>query len=120
MLRRSKPLKRTGIKNKNKKPIKKRSAKTEKKYVERRELVKKVLRERPLCQACKVFAEHDGKTTYMQHLSRDLHEVKRRSQGGSILDESNILAVCRPCHFRITANPELAFTLGLAKHGWEK
>lgn len=102
------------------KPLRRRSKKTEEKYIDRRALVKKVLTERPLCEACKTFAQHDGKVTYNHHLSRDLHEIVRRSQGGSILDESNILAVCRPCHVRITANPELAFSLGLAKHGWQR
>lgn len=38
---------------------------------------------------------------------------------GSILDESNLLAVCRACHGRIGNHPQLAFDLGLAKHGWE-
>lgn len=100
--------------------LRRRSKKTEEKYVDRRALVKKILSERPLCEACKIFAKHEGKVTYNHHLSRDLHEIVRRSQGGSILDESNILAVCRPCHVRITANPELAFSLGLAKRSWEK
>jgi 5-methylcytosine-specific restriction endonuclease McrA len=125
MLRRKKPLKRTPIKRsatkaKPRKAIRKRSKKMSDTYVERRKLVEKVLQERPLCEACKIFATHDGKITFNHHLSRDLHEVIRRSQGGSILDEENILAVCRPCHTRITANPQLAFDLGLAKHGWER
>ncbi len=100
--------------------IRKRSKKTEIKYVERRKLVEKILKERPLCQACKVFAEYDKKPTYNQHLSRDIHEIIRRSQGGSILDEANVLAVCRPCHVRIGNYPQIAFDLGLAKHGWER
>lgn len=118
MLSRKKQSKRKKL-LKQKTPLAKRSKKTEELYIERRKLVKKVLSERPLCEACKIFAKHDGKVTYNHHLSKDLHEIIRRSQGGSILDESNILAVCRPCHVRITANPELAFSLGLAKHSWE-
>jgi len=114
MLRRKKPM------NRQSKPIAKRSKKTEEKYIERRALVAKVLKERPLCEACRVFAAHDGKATFNQHMSRDVHELIRRSQGGSILDESNVLAVCRPCHVRIGNYPQLAFDLGLAKHGWER
>ncbi len=101
-------------------PIRRRSEKMETLYEERRPFVAKILLERPLCQACKVFAIHDGKTTYSNHLSRDVHEIVRRSQGGSILDPENVLAVCRPCHVRIGNWPQLAFDLGLAKHGWEK
>ena len=113
MIRRNKPIKRSG-------PPKKRSAKTEEIYVERRKFVEKILSERPACEACKVFATHDGKTTYNQQLSRDVHEIIRRSQGGSILDEENVLAVCRLCHVRIGNYPQLAFDLRLAKHGWER
>jgi len=120
MLRRSKPLKAKTSMKRQQKPIAKRSKKTEAKYIERRALVEKVLRERPFCQACKIFAAHDNKATYRQHMSRDVHELVRRSQGGSILDEDNVLAVCRVCHVRIGNYPELAFQLGLAKHGWER
>lgn len=102
---------------KKKKAIRRRSAKKELQYEERRPFVAKILRERVLCQACKPFATHDGKTTFRQHLSHDVHEIIRRSQGGSILDENNVLAVCRPCHIRIGNNPQLAFDLGLAKRG---
>jgi 5-methylcytosine-specific restriction endonuclease McrA len=119
MLKRRKPLKaKTPLKQKSQ--LKKRSKKTEKLYSERRPFVEKILKERPLCEACKVFAAHDEKVTYRQHMSKDVHEIVRRSQGGSILDESNVLAVCRPCHIRIGNYPQLAFDLGLAKHGWEK
>lgn len=118
MIRRRKPLKRTPLKRG--KPPRKRSKKMEDKYVHRREFVSRILKERPLCQACSVFAKHDNKSTYNQHLSKDVHEIIRRSQGGSILDEDNVLAVCRPCHTRIGLHPKLAFELGLAKHGWEK
>jgi 5-methylcytosine-specific restriction endonuclease McrA len=82
--------------------------------------VEKILSERPFCQACKVFAQHDKKVTFIQKNSTDVHEIIRRSQGGSILDEDNVLAVCRPCHTRIGNYPQLAFDLGLAKHGWER
>lgn len=105
---------------KPRKPIRNRSKKTEAKYVERRKLVSRVLSQRPKCEACPVFAKHDGLVTYRLHPSTDVHELVRRSQGGSILDESNVLAVCRGCHNRIGRQPALAFDLGLARHGWEK
>lgn len=125
-LNRKKPLRqKTELKNKKplkraSKPIAQRSKKMEATYVERRKFVKKVLTERPLCEACPVFALHDGKITYKIKPSTDVHELVRRSQGGSILDEDNVLAVCRPCHTRIGNFPELAFQLGLALHSWER
>lgn len=97
-----------------------RSKKKEAEYRLRRPLVERLLRERPWCEACPVFAQHDGAITYKRRPSVDLHEIIRRSQGGSILDEDNILCVCRECHRRIGNHPQLAFDLGLAKHGWER
>lgn len=99
--------------------MRRRSKKKEKEYVERRRLVAKMLSERPYCEACPVFAKHDGLVTFVRRGSIDVHELKRRSQGGSITDESNCIAVCRECHRRIGNHPALAFELGLAKHGWE-
>lgn len=96
-----------------------RSNKKEAEYRLRRPLVEKLLEEKPYCEACPVFAEHDKKTTYTRQRSQDIHEIVRRSQGGSILDESNLLAVCRNCHTRIGNYPQLSFELGLAKHSWE-
>ena len=110
-MKRGKPLKRT--------PLAKRSKKMQDKYKERVPLVKRLLKERPWCEACPVFAAHDKLAVYIRRPSVDIHELKRRSQGGSILDESNLMAVCRECHRRIGNSPQLAFDLGLSIHGWE-
>jgi 5-methylcytosine-specific restriction endonuclease McrA len=95
-----------------------RSKKKEAEYRLRRPLVERLLAERPYCEACPVFAKYDEKVTYVRKPSVDIHEIVRRSQGGSILEESNLMAVCRDCHRRIGNHPQLAFDLGLAKHGW--
>jgi len=117
-VKRGKPLKRSPMKRGG--PLNKRSKKKEQEYVERRKLVSRMLDERRYCEACPVFARHDGLATYTRNGSVDIHELVRRSQGGSILEESNCIAVCRPCHTRIGNYPQLAFDLGLAKHGWER
>ena len=96
-----------------------RSKKKEAEYVERRKVVVRMLEKFPYCQACPVFAKHDNKPTYVRMGSVDVHELVRRSQGGSIIDESNLLCVCRSCHIRIGNYPALAFELGLAKHAWD-
>ena len=100
--------------------MRKRSAKKEAEYKVRRVLVVRLLEERPWCEACPVYATHDGLALYQRKRSVDLHELVRRSQGGSILDEDNIICVCRDCHRRIGNHPQEAFDLGLAKHGWER
>lgn len=97
-----------------------RSKKKEAEYRLRRPLVARLLTERPLCEACPVFATHDEAVVYVQRSGQDVHEIVRRSQGGSILDEDNLMVVCRPCHQRIGNHPQLAFDLGLARHGWER
>jgi hypothetical protein len=96
-----------------------RSAKKEAEYELRRPLVRRLLEERPWCEACPAFAAYDEKVTYVRQRSVDIHELVRRSQGGSILEESNLMAVCRGCHRRIGNYPQLAFDLGLSTHGWE-
>lgn len=97
-----------------------RSKKKQKEYRERVPLVIRLLEENPMCQACPVFAKYDEKVTYIQNRSVDVHEIVRRSQGGSILDESNLMCVCRKCHTRIGNYPALAFELGLSKHNWDQ
>ena len=116
--RSDKPMKRSAL-NVSSKKINHRSKKTEEKYKLRRPLVEKLLGERPWCEACPVFAQHDEVVTYQQRPSVDVHEIVRRSQGGSILDESNLMCVCRQCHTRIGNYPQLAFDLGLAKHAYD-
>lgn len=98
--------------------MKRRSAKKEKEYELRRPLVARLLSERPWCEACPVFASHDERVMYVRRRSVDVHELVRRSQGGSILDESNLLCVCRDCHRRIGNYPQLSFELGLSRPGW--
>jgi len=97
-----------------------RSKKKEKEYIERRKIVKTLIEERPWCEACPIFAEYDGIPIYARNASCDVHEIIRRSQGGSILDIENLMCVCRKCHIRIGNYPQLAFDLGLAKRGWEQ
>lgn len=98
-----------------------RSKKAQKLYAEKRKpLVEKLLIERPWCEACLVFAEHDGLVGVRVRKSRDLHEIKTRGRTGGIsseewLQEDNILCVCRQCHTRITDNPAEALELGLVK-----
>jgi len=104
-----------------KKQLRPRSAKAQALYKEKRiPLVKKLLAERPWCEACPLFAELDNIQFYRVQPSVDLHEVKSRGTTGGIhsdewLDPENIKCVCRGCHRRITDNPDEAESLGLLK-----
>jgi len=95
-----------------------RSKKQEDLYKKRRPLVAKLLDERPICEACPPYATLDGKVTYRRNQSVDVHELKNRSQGGSILDEKNLVTVCRACHTRITGAQKEAEGIGLHLPGW--
>lgn len=99
--------------------MRRRSKKREADYEIRRPLVRRLLEERPWCEACPVFAAHDQKVTYVRQPSVDIHEVLTRGRGGSILEEDNLLAVCRSCHRRIGNHPALANELGLTQASWD-
>ena len=116
-MKRGQPLRRTPLKR-GRRPIPARSAKREAIRDERREFVERILRERPTCQGCEVWAEHDGVRATPRR-SVDVHEVKTRARGGSMLDESNVLALCRICHDRIGREPAVALRLRLLKSSWE-
>ena len=96
-----------------------RSKKRQAEYVERRKLVEQLLKERPTCETCAVFAAFDGRQLYRPRPSVDVHEILTRGRGGSILDVSNLLVVCRfPCHSRITDDSLEAEFWGLMVPSW--
>ena len=96
-----------------------RSEATQKIYTEQRiPVVKQILAERPYCQACPIYAAHDGRKAFKINNSKDCHEINSRSSTGGVhstewLDPNNILAVCRQCHIRIGDFPAEAKSLGL-------
>lgn len=108
---------RTGLqaktKLKTKTKLKFRSKKMEEIYVERRQLVSRLLAERPHCEA-----RWDGGCT---REATDVHELLARSLGGAIVGASDdeYLCVCRYCHTQITDNPAEARQRGLALSAWE-
>ena len=80
---------------------------TAKKINLRRRLRIKMLDQMPICERC------------WSAYGTDLHEVKTRARGGSILDEANIKVLCRDCHNYITRNPKEAVETGFMKNSWE-
>lgn len=77
---------------------------------ERVPLVRQLLAERPRCQV-----------PWCTRRSVDVHEVLRRSRGGSISDVANLRCLCRECHDQITFRcPEWAYELGFALRKGER
>jgi hypothetical protein len=105
------PLKRTtGLKRGGelkRTPLKKRSKKTQERYEkERIPFVKRLLKERPVCEIC------------LRRQSVDVHEILTRGRSGGVhgddwLDEDNCLCLCRWCHDWIDVNQ-----LEAEKYGW--
>jgi hypothetical protein len=89
------PMPRSGV------SLRARSPKTARAYVQRRALVAALLAERPVCERCGVAR------------STDVHELKRRSQGGALLGEDGKACLCRACHDWCGQNP-----LAAHEQGW--
>lgn len=89
-------------------PLRSRSKKTAKTYRQHRApLVAQLLAEVPTCQRCK------------SRRSSEVHEIKSRARGGSILDENNLAILCHDCHRWITEHPAEATNQGWLAHSWE-
>jgi hypothetical protein len=89
-----------------------RSPKVEKLYrTQRRPLVAAMLAERPMCE----IRWSDGCTI----LATTLHELKKRSRGGSITNRDNIVTACVYCNDAVEDHPFEAHERGFALHSWE-
>lgn len=104
-----------------------RSQKMQVRYVERRALVERLLRERPRCEfptAAAGMVVRDGTgSTYddgrrCTRPSEHLHEKLTRARGGSIMDETNIMLLCSLHHSWVHSNPAHATDLGLLVPSW--
>lgn len=89
------------------KPIPFRSSRRKNEMVARRILVEKVLRERPKCEF-----------PICESPSSAVHEPISRARGGSILDESNALALCGFHHSWCHEHPREATNLGMIRSRW--
>jgi 5-methylcytosine-specific restriction endonuclease McrA len=49
----------------------------------------------------------------------EVHEIKTRARGGSILDRENCVPLCHECHRWVTENPAAAREQGWLKNSWE-
>lgn len=88
-----------------KKPIKQRSDKRAKQETEYNKRVKTWKIENPVCMAR--LTGCNGKTTDCHHQSGRI--------GSKLLDESDWLPVCSPCHRKITDDSNNAIEIGLSK-----
>ncbi len=133
------PMKRGGSPMKRGAPLAKRSPKMRAKYagsgsVEgRADFVARILAARPRCECCEVLRKRAsiGATLGLPPLpgwrpmlcggdAVEVHEILRRSAGGDILDDKNVLAVCAFGHRWIHEHPKLARELGLLRSRYDQ
>lgn len=62
-----------------------------------RKLRKRFLDAHPLCEQCKANGRYTAAT--------EVHHIKPLADGGTN-DENNLMALCKPCHSRITMTTE--------------
>jgi hypothetical protein len=86
------------------KPLRARSKKTERIYIDRRELVAELLEAQPWCQ---IRWDDDCGAR-----ATDVHEPGMRSRGADILDPDQCVTGCRHCHDMVHANPAEATDRG--------
>jgi len=79
----------------------------EKLYVQRRALVDRLLKERPIC-------EYEP-----THKSEVVHEIQMRSHGGDILNPDNCRALCRHHHRYVHDHPEESYQQGWLQRRFE-
>lgn len=88
-------------------PLRRRSAKTARVYrTQRIPLVRELLEDNPPCERC------------LSANATDVHELKSRARGGSILDRDNLALLCRPCHSWVTTHPAEATEEGWLRPSW--
>jgi hypothetical protein len=97
-------LKRTGR-------LKPASTKRAKLLRERRAVIERVMVGRS-CEAHVLIAQVDQRHVCAR-TAVDVHEPLTRARGGSIVDPSNMIPVCRSCHDWIHAHPKDAQQVGL-------
>jgi 5-methylcytosine-specific restriction protein A len=55
------------------------------------------LRKHPFCEECE-------KTTPFPNAANEVHHIVPINEGGKILDENNLMALCKSCHSKITSD----------------
>jgi len=112
-IQRKTPLKR-GDSQLKRTPLKQVSKKRAKLNRERATFVKSYLSRQPTCEAGRVIETADVRHR-CSITAVDVHEMLTRARGGSIVDEANVLALCRACHDWIHDNPKRATELAFLR-----
>lgn len=80
---------------------------------ERVPLTRAMLDEDPWCGMAFSIRRVAGDYADCQLRAIGLHEIRKRSQGGSMLDRANLVRACSPCNSWVEDHPDLAYAAGL-------
>lgn len=80
---------------------------------ERVPLVRSMLDADPYCELARLIRRVTPSYADCQRNAIGLHELLKRSHGGSITDPENLLRCCSPCNSWVEDNPTLAWRAGL-------
>lgn len=101
-------------------PLRPRSKKTAKVYRDERvPLTKRMLEVNPYCEVVDKIKAVKPDYNDCWRNAIGLHELKKRSAGGSITDPENLLRTCGPCNGWIEDNVTLAREAGLVIRSFE-
>ena len=76
-------------------------------------LVRDMLADWPWCELAEPIWRVDPSWRSCARYAIGLHELRKRSQGGSITDPANLLRCCGPCNSWVEDHPLLARQAGL-------
>ncbi len=112
-LKRSKPMKRGGGLQRSGR-IRRRSKKTERFYRDERvPLTKRMLEDDTFCELGRAWVLVDPTYSDCQLHAIGLHELRKRSAGGSLTNPANLRRTCGPCNSRVEDSPDLAHEAGI-------
>lgn len=100
--------------------MRRRSARRARFYrTERVPLVAEMLTESPWCELGERIVVVAPGWRSCGRFAIGLHEVRKRSAGGSLVDRDNLLRCCGPCNSWVEDHPRLAHEAGLVRRAGE-
>ena len=114
-MKRTQPLRAKKPWRPKRKPLRARSKKRQELYrTQRIPLIVATLEQRPFCELGPRIAQVDMVAARnCRGRASTLHELRKRSQGGSLIDLANCLPSCAPCNGWVEDEPLLAHRAGL-------
>lgn len=116
----SKPLKRSDVGLIAKKRINPQSRKKKREIAETAQVRQQYREEHPYCEIGIIIAYSSGTAPWCALYTQGIHERKKRSHQGSLIDPVNLMASCNACNSWVECNPVKARELGFVVYSHEE